>query len=184
MRHTIPLSAFIVRMATLGGDVEAAVINGLQEAGMRLHGFVVDEIDHAAPHPAVDRGELRNSVEVVMTPKGCTVTVKAPHAAIIEDGTRPFRPPFQPIFEWVVRKGLFPDPPYTQRDLAWMIINHIAKVGIAPRHYMAKAFARFQAGKYVGRYVGQRLEALAEARGRGRTGTERKGTGLKGEGGA
>jgi hypothetical protein len=176
--HTISLSAFIQRMLTLGGDVEATVVNGLQEAGFKLHELIVDEIDHASPHPAVDRSELRNSVEVVMTAAGCRVVVKAPHAAIMEDGTRPFRPPYQPILEWLLRKQLVPEEEAPTR--AWMIVQAIAKRGIAPRHYMAKAFARFTAGRYVGRSVGKRLEALAEARGRGRDGQARRGSGLKG----
>lgn len=164
----IPLSDFIRRMAALGGDIEAAVVRGLQGAAMRLDGFVAEEIQNAVPHPAVDRGELLNSRDLQATPKGAVFAVLAPHAAAIEDGTRPFRPPYQPIYEWLVRKQLVPEDEASGR--AWAIVNAIAKRGIAPRHYMAKAWGRFIAGKYVGREVGQELEALAQMRGKGRTG--------------
>lgn len=178
--HTIQLSDFIKRMATLGGDVEAAVVRGLQSAALRLDGFIAHEILHAEPYPAVDRSELLNSREVNVTPKGATVAVVAPHAAAINDGTRPFRPPYQPIYEWLVRKKLV--EPDEAGARAWAIVEKIARVGIAPRHFMNKAFARLVQGKYVGREVGRELEALAAARGKGRIGNQtRRGTGLRGK---
>lgn len=181
--HTITLSAFIQRMATLGGDVEAAVVRGLQSAAMRLDGRVVHEIDHADPHPAVDRSELRNSVEVVPTDKGAIVKVTAPHAKIINDGTRPFWPPLQPLIDWLTRKQLVPEEEIPMR--ARMIQRAIAARGIAPRHYFDKAFAWLVRSKVVGREVGHELEALAIARGKGRVGTEkRRGSGLRRKGGA
>ncbi len=135
----IPLSDFIRRMAALGGDVEAAVIRGLQGAAMRLDGFVAHEIQHASPHPAVDRSELLNSRDLQITPKGAVFA-------------------------------------------AWAICNAIAKRGIAPRHFLAKAWARFLAGKYVGREVGAELEQLAQMRNKGRVGQEtRRGSRLKEE---
>lgn len=176
----IPLSDFIKRMATLGGDVEAAIVRGLQSAAHRLDGFIAHEITHAQPFPAVDRGELLNSREVTMTPKGATMAVTAPHAPAIEDGTRPFRPPYQPIYEWLLRKQLVEPDQAAAR--AWAIVEKIARVGIAPRHFMAKAFARLVQGKYVGREVGRELEALAQMRGKGRIGNQtRRGSGLRGK---
>ena len=176
--YNIKLSDFIMKMATLGGDVEAAVVRGLQSAALRLDGLVAHEITHASPHPAVDRGELLSSRQTTLTPTGAVFAITAPHAAAIENGTRPFRPPYQPIYEWLVRKQLVDESEASAR--AWMICNAIARVGIAPRHYLSKAFARFSAGKYAGREIGRELEALALARGKGRpTSTVRRGTGLK-----
>jgi len=174
--YDIPLSDFIKRMVSLGGDVQAAVIRGLQAAAHRLDGFVVHEIDNASPHPAVDRGELRNSRELTMTPMGARYAITAPHAAAIENGTRPFRPPYQPIYEWLVRKQLVDESEAASR--AWAIVNAIAKRGIAPRHYLKKAWARFIQGRYVGREVGRELEALAQAREKGRVGGQRRGSRL------
>lgn len=179
MEQVITLSDFIKRMASLGGDVEAAVIRGMQSSASRLVELVVHEIDHSSPHPAVDRGELRNSVEAVYTEKGARVVIKAPHAHWIEDGTRPHWPPFQPIFEWVVRKQLATNEE-TPEMIAQRVRAAIAKRGIEPRHFLAKAFARFVAGKYLGREVGRELEALAVARGKGRTGqSQRRGSKLR-----
>lgn len=176
--YEITMSDFIKRMASLGGDVEAAVVRGIQSAAMRLDGFVVEEIDKAEPHPAVDRGELRNSREIVPTAKGALYNVNAPHAAAIENGTRPFRPPYKSILEWLLRKKLVPESEAPRR--AAMIVNAIAKRGIAPRHYFKKAWERFNKGRYLGREVGKELEKLAQARGKGRTGTQtRRGTGLR-----
>lgn len=178
--RTIELSDFIKRMATLGGDVEAAIVRGLQSSALRLDGFIAHEITHAEPFPAVDRSELLNSRETTLTPKGATVAVTAPHAGAIEDGTRPFRPPIQPIYEWLLRKKLVPEDEATAR--AWAIVNKIARVGIEPRHFMAKAFARFNRGKFAGREIGRELAALAAMRGKGRVGSEtRRGSGLRGK---
>jgi len=175
--YNIGLSDFVKRMASLGGDVEAAVVRGLQSAAMRLDGFVLREIDNSSPHPAVDRGELRNSREVKMTAKGAVFAVTAPHAIYMEEGTRPHRPPYQPIYEWLVRKGLADENEASAR--AWQIVNAIALRGIAPRHYLKKAWARLVQGKYVGREVGRELEALAKSREKGRTGNQRRGSGLR-----
>jgi hypothetical protein len=174
----IPISDFIRRMAALDGDVEAAVVRGLQSAAMRFDGMVAHEIQHAQPHPAVDRGELLNSRELLVTPKGATFALTAPHAAAMENGTRPFRPPFKAIYEWLLRKKLVPED--EARSRAWAICNAIAKHGIKPRHMVSKAWARFVNGKYVGRAVGKELELLAQQRERGRVGqATRRGSRLR-----
>lgn len=181
MQQVITLSDFIKRMATLGGDVEAAVVRGMQSSALRLVELVVHEIDHSTPHPAVDRGELRNSVEAVFTDKGARVVVKAPHAPWIEDGTRPHWAPLQPLLEWVMRKKQIDAD--EALPIARGVQHAIAARGIEPRHFLAKAFARFTQGKYLGREVGKELELLAQSRQKGRVGqSQRRGSRLK-EGG-
>lgn len=104
--HHVSIDQFARILSNLDQKTEKAVVRGLRSTGMRMVGIVVKEIDNAEPFPAVDRGELRNSVRYEPTERGCIVTVTAPHAAIIEYGTRPFRPPLEPLVRWVLRKGL------------------------------------------------------------------------------
>ena len=103
---TISLDAFAKLLPKLGPELERATIRGLKGAALRLQGIVVEEIDTAMPHPAVDTGGLRNSVERRDFADGAEVYMGSPHAAIIEEGTRPFTPPLAPLIAWVIRKKL------------------------------------------------------------------------------
>lgn len=121
--------------------IRAAYVHALRASAMRLEGMVVEEIDRAQPYAAVDTGELRRSVDTTFVPDGAVVSVNAPHAAMIEHGTRPFVPPIEPLAEWALRKGLAQDPAGARR-VAWAVRRAIASRGIAPRRYFAKAWAR------------------------------------------
>jgi hypothetical protein len=90
----------------------------------------------------VDRGQLRNAWKVIPTSDGAELFNDAPHAGIIELGSRPHRPPFRPILEWVVRvfgtgKKSFED--YSEVDshlfgIANAIIKKIEAEGTKPRY--------------------------------------------------
>lgn len=152
---TIPeFQRFLARMVP---DVTRALVRGLRAGALILQRTVVIEIGQTSPRPAVDTGELRNSVQYVQRPDGAAVTVDAPHAAAIENGTRPFTPPLQPLIDWVRRKGIGrmegPAPRRGRRrwrsaqeasviNTARAIQMTIAKRGIAPRHYFARGWAR------------------------------------------
>lgn len=82
------------------------MVRGLRSAALRTKGEVVIQIDTAKPYPAVDRGTMRRSVDVDNHPDGALLSVDAPYAAAIENGTRPFFPPLAPLEDWVIRKGL------------------------------------------------------------------------------
>jgi hypothetical protein len=157
-RVTIP--AFASRLARLNKDLEAAVVRGLQSAIMVLDGFVLQEIDDAKPFPAVDRGILRNSRNITRTAKGATHSVDAPHAPMIEDGTRPFRPPVRPIFEWVLRKGITDDEGEAW-GIAFAIARKFEEQGMKPRHFYRKAWKRLLNGKHVEREIARELDKLA-----------------------
>ncbi len=159
----IGLTAFARRVANLGGDLELAVGKGLDSAGMVLKRYVVEEIDTAMPYPANDRGMLRASVEERRTWRTVSIVVTAPHAAAIEDGTRPFWAPIGPLLDWVKRKGIGGGE--RPESIAYAIQHKIARDGIKPRHYFAKAFARFKNDNVVAREVGRELDALARANG-------------------
>lgn len=128
-------------VTTLDSRLRRGIVRGLQASAMRFEGIVVEEIDNAEPYPAVDTGGLRQSVDRTNLPDGSIVAVKAPHAAVIEHGSRPHFPPINPLVEWVKRKGMAKDEEEARR-IAHAIARKIAERGTEPRHFMAKAWAR------------------------------------------
>lgn len=143
MTYKVTMGQLAKRCARLGGELEAAALRGLRSAGERMVGIVVEKInepnpEEGAPYPPVDTGELQRSVKSTATPDGALVTVDAPHAPYMEFGTRPHYPPVEPIAEWAYRKGLA-DSEEEAMDIARAICATIARWGIYPRHYMARA---------------------------------------------
>lgn len=157
--HVVSITQFQRILVQMTPKIRDACIRGLRSGALILHRTVVIEIGQSTPYPAVDTGELRNSVDTEFTDQGAIVDVKAPHAAVMEHGARPFRPPLAPLIEWVKRKGLArgslgTKPRGTSREvwrsreeaeavrIARAVQRKIAKDGIAPRHYFAKAVVR------------------------------------------
>lgn len=141
VRH-VSLSQFGRVLTRMDAKLRRALVLGLRSGAMRYQILVTEEIDHALPHPAVDTGGLRQSVEYQRVEDGAVVAVTAPHAGPIDQGTRPFFPPLAPLTAWVLRKGLESDP-VRARGRAYAIAKTIAKRGIAPRNFMGKAWDRF-----------------------------------------
>jgi hypothetical protein len=50
--------------------------------------------------------ELFDSIEYAPRPKGAVIEATAPHAAAVEVGSRPHRPPIAPILAWVKLRGM------------------------------------------------------------------------------
>jgi len=127
-------------LKNLPAAVEGSVIRGLQSATLRMVGVVTDEIDNMQ---LVDMGDLRRSVTADMSPRGGHIEVKSPHAAPIENGTRPFMPPIKPLEEWVKRKGLHlrtRKEDSNAKSIAWAIAMKFKKYGMKPRHYFKTAW--------------------------------------------
>lgn len=184
MTRRLTLTQFQGWLTHATPELEAAAVKGMRSAALYLNRTVVLEISQTEPRPAVDTGELRNSVNVTMVPDGAIVSVDAPHAGVIEYGRRPGgrQPPLQPLIDWVLRhpellkdgmkaqraalkrqtaraakvvgkayarraaraQGI-PGREVAARGVAFVIARSIARKGIAPRHYFAKAWTRSEA---------------------------------------
>lgn len=83
------------RAALVSVMVEAANL-GLQRLG--------DSVEDTKPYIPVDSGGYAASFHAQKRHDGADVFNDAPHAPIIEYGSRPHWPPFQPLFEWALRK--------------------------------------------------------------------------------
>jgi len=75
-----------------------------------------------------DLGILAASIKVQgrETPE---IRATAPHASIVELGSRPHTPPIGPLLEWARRHGL-------DEGIAYAIQQTIARVGTRPRHFI------------------------------------------------
>lgn len=135
-------------------ELQHRVIAGLRRGALRGIPVVVKDT------PA-DRGQARAGWDVAFVRDGADLFNDAPHAGILEAGSRPHRPPILPILRWVVRKfGLnlealaagatrksfrgtkrsfegIGEVPASTVSFAWAIANKIAREGTAP-HWMVR----------------------------------------------
>lgn len=144
MTRRVSLTEFERICTNFAPELRDAYVRGLRRAALRLERYTVEEIDSAKPSPAVDTGELRQSVDATFVEDGAVVSVDAPHAPMMEYGTRPFRPPLAPLAEWAKRKG-YATTDAEARAVAWRVADAIAERGIEPRSYFGKAWDRMLA---------------------------------------
>jgi phage gpG-like protein len=139
--YEVSFGQFAALLASMDETLREAIIKGLQSSALRLEGMAVAEVKNASPYPAVDRGELMGSADTTNVDDGAIVGFSAPHAPMMEYGTRPFMPPFDPIYRWVIRKGLATDPDEAE-EIAEAVRWSISRYGIEPRQYLGKAFKK------------------------------------------
>jgi len=84
----------------------------------------------------VDQGFFRNAWFVRNVPKGAELVNDAPHAAIVEEGTRPHWPPREPIRAWLVRNatklGIDPSDEKELNRITFLVCRKIATEGTEP----------------------------------------------------
>jgi hypothetical protein len=160
MAYRIGIKKFSKKIREIGSEVEASIIKGLQSSAFRMAGLVAESIESAKPRAAVNTGELKRSIRTEMTAKGAIVSVDAPHAAWVEYGTRPHRPPLQPMEDWVKQKGIASDPKEI-KQIARAIAESIAINGTKPRFYMKRAVGKLYRLKVLDQEIGRELDDLA-----------------------
>lgn len=153
---TMTLAEFQKWLRKQPQQYRGAVVRGLRSAAQRGVGEVVRQIDNADPFAAVNTGGLRQSARARPTVDGAVVEVDAPHAAVSNDGARPFKPPIGPLVAWAQRKfGL-------SRSEAWRVARGVQKKieaqGIEPRHWWEKAMVEIE--KFVDEEVQHELDKL------------------------
>lgn len=143
------------RLTTDWAAMRARVIRAVQ-VEVHTSGLAIVDDTIARSHPVpVDRGLYRRSWRVAELPDGASLFNDSPYASIIENGRRPGSkpPPRQPIFDWIMRKGLARLNGPTQRragrrmkadersrawGLAFVIARSIGKHGQPARLILAK----------------------------------------------
>ena len=153
MAKRVTPEQFAIELGDLPERLEGAVIQGARRAAMRLVVDVTQEIDTNKPYPVVDRGTLRQSVQMESTPKGANVFTAAPYAQVQERGSRPFWAPLAPLVAWATRKGH--DDPV---GFARAVQASIAKNGIRPKWYFKRAVKKWWARGTFKSEIGKALE--------------------------
>lgn len=139
MIHSVTLKEWQHRvLPNIQPRLERALIGAMRRSAHEGVRFVVQEIDAA---DAVDTGGLRQSAGSRTLPKGAELSVDAPYAAAVEYGTRPHRPPIEPLAEWAMRKGIA-STESEARGIAFAIASKIAKEGTKPTFFFRKAMTR------------------------------------------
>jgi len=91
----------------------------------------------------VDTGQYAASWDFLITEKNAILGNFAPHAAIIERGARPFRPPLQPLLSWAKRVLKDPSQPPDYSDSVWALAIHtrnkIEQSGMEPKNVLEQA---------------------------------------------
>jgi len=94
-----------------------------------------------------DIGQLKSSIRAVPTAAGARIVLDAPHAGIMELGSRPHFPPLQPLIDWVRRH-----------------VGHVAKdLGVRTPH-APKSTRTKRGAALMARYVDYEREIVAVAR--------------------
>lgn len=103
-----------------------AVTRGIVSAAM----LGAEVLAKAAPK---DLGVLRNSVRAETQQGGAMIVIDAPHAGIVEMGSRPHTPPLQPLLDWASRHT---DNAVDAQRLAKSVQFKIAKYGTKPTYFV------------------------------------------------
>jgi hypothetical protein len=134
--------AAIIKRA--GKEVKEASLMALRETAIQGVAIVVGTISEPGndlPAPT-DTGKLRQSVRYRRTAKGGRIDVTAPHAAFLEYGTRPHKPPIAPLKRWAMRRlGLSEKEAY---GVARAIQLKIAVSGTKPRFFVKRSRVKIE----------------------------------------
>jgi len=103
-----------------------------------IHETAADGVDIAIETAPVAFGQLVSSIHDIPRPDGATIRADAPHAAAVEWGSRPHRPPIWPLKKWCELKGI-------PVEVAWAIQAKIAKVGTKPTWFMGRSVPAVEA---------------------------------------
>jgi hypothetical protein len=163
MAYRVGIRKFANIIKTLGPDAKKAIIRGLQSTALQTEKIIVNNIENAKPYPAVNTGELKNSVNTKMFPIGAIVSINAPHASFMEHGTRPHFPPLGPMMNWVRQKGIVSGEKEIKK-VAFLISKSISIHGIKPRFFVKKSIQSLYKRKILDKEINRELNILSSRR--------------------
>lgn len=103
---------------------------------------IINSIPKLVEDSPVDTGEYARSWNYEKTKDAIKVGNFAPHAAVIEFGARPFKPPLKPLLAWAKRvlKDSSQPPGYSPEvwKLALGTRRKIEEEGMEPKHILTK----------------------------------------------
>lgn len=113
----------------------AAVVRGIVSAVL----LGAEVVARAEPK---DLGILKQSTRGVPQSTGGYILVDAPHAGIVEMGSRPHWAPIRPLIAWAKRHGAATDSDAYRMAKAVQV--KISRVGTAPTYFMRKSLPKLK----------------------------------------
>jgi hypothetical protein len=102
------MSDYNVTASNYGATFRANELARLERVKHAMYEAALLGAEVVAKKVPVDVGSLKTSIHAIETPDGAELLADAPHAAVVETGTRPHMPPLQPLIDWVRRhRGSF-----------------------------------------------------------------------------
>jgi len=133
------ISCTAAELPALFRRLETERLERVQNALLSAAEAGVPVIVRAAPN---DMGELRRSVHAIRVSQGeSRLLVDAPHAGIVEAGSRPHTPPLAPLIAWVRRHRMIFAASIKRRVQIRRAINR--NLSLSGRHLKAAAAARW-----------------------------------------
>ena len=101
---------------------------------------IINSMWKLAEESPVDTGEYAKSWEYEKGKDAISVGNFAPHAAVIEFGARPFKPPIKPLLAWAKRHLKDPSQPPGYSPEVWSMARGVQKKieekGMKPKHVL------------------------------------------------
>lgn len=127
-------------MAQIELEIDAKAVKEAEDMVQQFLEEVAIELSNQLKIEApVDTGQLRQSITIVNRQKGSiTVGVQAKYAMAIQNGTRAFTPPLEPLKEWGRRK-------LGSEEIGAAVWGKIRKEGIEANPFVTRAMENLEA---------------------------------------
>jgi hypothetical protein len=130
-------------MKDLGKELGININSRVEEYKKAVIKACIDALPMLVEKSPVDTGQYAASWDVFVSELKVAIGNYAPHAAIIEYGARPFRPPIGPLLAWAKRVLKDPSQPPKYSSKVWALATAtqkaIAARGLPPKHIMENA---------------------------------------------
>ena len=126
----------IVSLDKFAGELKKYAEKDIQKYKASVIDALYKNLSVLVKNSPVDTGLYAQSWDLILTEKSALLGNYAPHAAIIEFGARPFKPPLKPLLDWARRVLKKPDHDAHVWALAKYTQNKIAEQGMQPKHIL------------------------------------------------
>lgn len=128
-----------------------ALVRGIISAGL----LGAEVVAAAAPK---DTGMTKKSTRFVTQSTGGYILTDAPHAGVVEMGSRPHTPPLQPLIDWARRHGATDDA--DAHRMAFGVQRKIAREGTRPTYFTRKCLPKLR--KILAAEVKREMDAASD----------------------
>jgi len=135
-----------IKMSDLSRELALAVTDIQKAQKVAVANGIIKYLPEIIKKSPVDTGLFAQSWDLIESERSIVLGNYAPHAAIVENGARPFTPPIAPLLAWAKRvlQDGSQEPNYSSRvwALAKYTQNKISRVGMEPKHILEDALPK------------------------------------------